>query len=96
LLCICGDGGIRKNDFLTQNLVARVGKMVLSILDVGIIGGGFIGIAGIFFPEFLYKYANFASEVPYDKKKHALKYRLGGLALVIMSIAFYIHSNFYR
>ena len=38
------------------------------ILDFGIIGGGFVGLIGIFFPEFLYKFANPVSETPYNEK----------------------------
>ena len=69
--------------------------MGLSILDVGIIGGGFIGLIGIIFPQFLYKFANPASEKPFDKKE-AWKYRLGGLIIVIIGILFYLYDNFIR
>jgi len=47
-----------------------VSNLLEKILDFGIIGGGFIGLVGIFFPEFLYKFANFVSEKPYHKKRH--------------------------
>jgi membrane protein YqaA with SNARE-associated domain len=66
------------------------------ILDFGIIGGGFVGLMGIFFPEFLYKFANFASEKQYDKKKDAWKYRLGGFVIVVLSVAFTIYDTFFR
>lgn len=59
------------------------------------IGGGLIGIIAIFYPEFLFKYTHIASEEVYDKKD-AWKYRLTGIILVIVGIAFYIYDNFYR
>ena len=69
--------------------------MALTILDVGILGGGLIGLAGIFFPEFLWKFVNPATEKTYNKKE-ALKYRLLGLIIVLIGIAFYLYDNFYR
>ena len=71
--------------------------MALSIenlLDIGIISGGVIGLIGIFFPEFLYKFANPTSEIPYNKK-NAWKYRLGGLIIVLIGIAFYVYDNYF-
>jgi len=65
------------------------------ILDFGIIGGGFVGLIGIFFPEFLYKFANPVSETPYNEKD-AWKYRLGGLIIVLIGIAFYIYDNYFH
>ena len=66
-----------------------------SLLDFGLIGGGFIGLVGIFFPEFLHKYVNFPIEKPYDKKD-AWKHRLWGAAIVLIGIAFYIYKRVYR
>ena len=65
------------------------------ILDFGIIGGGFVGLIGIFFPEFLYKFANPVSETPHNEKD-AWKYRLGGLIIVLIGIAFYIYDNYFH
>ena len=68
---------------------------LLEVLDFGIIGGGFIGLIGIFFPQFLYKFANPASEKPYSKKD-AWKYRLSGLIIVLFGVAFYVYDNYFR
>ena len=68
---------------------------ISNILDVGIIGGGFIGLIGIFFPEFLYKFANPTSETKYNKQD-GWKYRLWGITIVIISIIFYVYDNYVR
>ena len=65
------------------------------LLDFGLIGGGFIGLIGIFFPQFLFKCTHIASEEKYNKKD-SWKYRLGGFLIVIMAFAFYIYDNFVR
>jgi len=69
--------------------------MVLTLLNIGIIGGGFIVIIGIFFPKFLYKFANPASEKPFCKKE-SWKYRLSGIIIVILGISFYVYDNYFR
>jgi len=69
--------------------------MALTILDVLFVGDGLIGLIGIFYPEFLFKFINLGSEKKYDKKKDAWKYRLIGLAAILIGIALYIFDNYY-
>ncbi len=68
--------------------------MTSSVLDAGIIGGGFIGLLSIFFPELLYKFANPFSDKKYNKKD-AWKYRLAGFIIVIIDLAIYIYGNYF-
>ena len=69
--------------------------MTLSILDAGIIGGGFIGLAGVFFPKFLFMYTHQTGEKVYDKKE-SLKYRFGGFIIFAAAVAFYVYDNYFH
>ena len=70
-----------------------VSSVLENLLDFAIISGGIFGLIGIFFPEFLFKIANPASGLKYDKKD-AWKYRVLGVLIVIMGIAFYVYDNY--
>ena len=69
--------------------------MGLTIFDAGIIGGGFFGLAGIFFPKFLFYISYPVGEKEYDKKD-AWKYRLTGVVMTLFAFGFYYYDNFIR
>ena len=72
--------------------MATVEKMAIRLLYSTIITGVLPGLALFFLPNLMRFFPSFVREVSFDKKNDWI-YRLGGIIIIVISIAFLIYHN---
>lgn len=68
--------------------------MSFTLLDALIGAGGLLWIAGLFYPELLWKFVNSPTEKKYSSKEN-LKIRIICILGLLICITIYIYSNYF-